>query len=82
MMAQLGAVSTLIVALWLDAITGSQHQPNRELIDLGIGNIAAGLIGGSSGVQNTSSFVNAYSGGGTPVEGITVSLLLLSVRSS
>ena len=78
-MALLGAVSTLIVALRLDAITGSQHQPNRELMALGIGNIAAGLIGGSPGAQNSSSFVNAYSGGRTPVAGITVSLLLLAV---
>ena len=78
-MALLGAVASLIVALRLDAITGSQHQPNRELVGLGIGNIAAGLIGGSPGAQNVSSFVNAYSGGRTPVAGITVSLLLLAV---
>ena len=78
-MALLGAVASLIVALRLDAITGSQHQPNRELVGLGIGNIAAGLIGGSPSAQNVSSFVNAYSGGRTPVAGITVSLLLLAV---
>ena len=78
-MALLGSVSTLMVAMRLDAITGSQHQPNRALMALGIGNIAAGLIGGSPGAQNSSSFLNAYSGGRTPVAGITVSLLLLSI---
>ena len=78
-MALLSSVSTLIVALQLDAITGSQHRPNREMMAQGVGNIAAGMIGGSPGGVAPGSFANAFSGGRTPVAGVTVSALFLLV---
>ena len=71
-MALLGSASTLITALRLDAITGSQNRPNREMIAQGIGNIAAGS--GGSG-----SFANAYSGGRSPIAGLTVAGMFLAV---
>ena len=76
-MALLSSVSTLIAALQLDAITGSQNRPNREVMAQGVGNIAAGLIGGSTGGVAPGSFANAFSGGRTPVAGVTVSALFL-----
>ena len=78
-MALLSSVSTLIVSLQLDAITGTQHRPNREVMAQGVGNIAAGLIGGSPGGVAPGTFANAFSGGRTPVAGVTVSALFLLV---
>ncbi len=78
-MALLGTVSTLMLALQLDAITGTQHRPNREAVAQGIGNIAAGLIGGSPGGVAQGSLPNAFSGGRTPVASVTVAALYLTV---
>ena len=78
-MALLSSVSTLIVALQLDAITGTQHKPNREIMAQGVGNIAAGLIGGSPGGVAPGTLANAFSGGRTLVAGVTVSALFLLV---
>lgn len=78
-MALLASVATLVAALRLDAITGSQHKPNREMAAQGIGNIAAGLVGGLPGSVSQGSFINVYSGGRSPVAGITVAALVLSV---
>ena len=78
-MALLGSVSTLITALRLDVITGSQHRPNREIVAQGIGNIAAGSIGGLPGSAGSGTFANAFSGGRSPVAGLTVALVVLLV---
>ena len=78
-MALLGSVSTLIVALRLDVITGSQHRPNREMIAQGIGNIAAGSVGGLAGAAGPGTFENAYSGGRSPVAGLTLVAMILAV---
>ena len=78
-MALLGSVSTLIVALRLDVITGSQHRPNREMIAQGIGNIAAGSVGGLAGAAGQGTFENAYSGGRSPVAGLTLVAMILAV---
>ena len=78
-MALLSSVSTLIVSLQLDAITGTLHRPNREVVAQGIGNMAAGVIGGSPGGVAPGSFANAFSGGRTPVAGVTVAALFLLV---
>ena len=77
--ALLSSVSTLLVSLQLDAITGSLHRPNREVIAQGLGNMAAGLIGGSPGGVAPGSFANAFSGGRSPVAGVTVAVLFLLV---
>ena len=76
-MALLSTIITLIMALRLDAITGAQHKPNREMAAQGVGNIAAGMVGGMPGSITQGSFINAYSGGRTPVAGLTVAALLL-----
>ena len=41
-MALLGSVSTVLLALRADAITGTQQRPNREMFAQGMGNMAAG----------------------------------------
>ncbi len=77
-MALLSSLSTLIVALPLDTITGVQHKPNHELGAQGIGNVAAGLIGGLPGGVTPGTFANAFSGGRTQVAGLTVAALIIS----
>ena len=77
-MALLSSLSTLIVALPLDTITGVQHKPNQELGAQGIGNVAAGLIGGLPGGVTPGTFANAFSGGRTQVAGLTVAALIIS----
>ncbi len=78
-MALLSSLSTLIVALPLDTITGTQHKPNQELAAQGIGNVAAGFIGGMPGGVSPGTLANAFSGGRTQVAGLTVAALLISV---
>lgn len=78
-MALLSAITTFIAAIRVDAITGSQHRPNREMVGQGIGNIATGFTGGLAGSTGQGTFVNAYSGGRSPVAGLTVVVLILAV---
>lgn len=78
-MALLASISTFITALRIDAITGSQHKPTPELLGQGVGNIATGLIGGLAGSTTSGTFVNAYSGGRSPVAGVTCAVMLLAV---
>ncbi len=77
--ALLSTVSTLLVALQLDAITGTIHQPNREAVAQGVGNVAAGLIGGCPGGAAPGTFANAMSGGRTGVAGVTIAASFLLV---
>ena len=77
-MALLGSIVTLLLALRLDAITGSQHQPNREMFAQGMGNIAAGLVGGLPGSAAQGSLVSTLSGGRTRVAGCIVVALILA----
>jgi SulP family sulfate permease len=44
--AMLGAIESLMAAVVADGMSGSQHDPNAELIALGIGNILCPLFGG------------------------------------
>ena len=48
MIALMSSIGILIGAMLVDSITGRQQQPNRLLVGHGMGNMAAGLIGGPS----------------------------------
>ena len=78
-MALLASLSTFIIALRVDAITGTQHRPNREMFAQGLGNIAAGLTGGMPGSIAPGSIPNTLSGGRSPVAGLTVAGIILAV---
>lgn len=78
-MALLASVSTFIIALRVDAITGAQHKPNREMFAQGLGNIAAGVTGGMPGSFAAGTMPNALSGGRSPVAGLTVAGIILAV---
>jgi SulP family sulfate permease len=44
--AMLGAIESLLSAVIADGMTGTRHEPNSELVALGIGNIIAPFFGG------------------------------------
>src|ERR1700753_1268926 len=44
--AMLGAIESLMAAVIVDGMTGSRHEPNAELIALGIGNVLCPFFGG------------------------------------
>ena len=79
-LALLGSIDSLLAALVADSLTGSRHKPNRELVGQGIGNVAAGLIGGLPGAGATVSTVtNIRAGGQTKVSGVLRATLLLAL---
>ena len=64
-LALLGSIDSLLTSLIADSMTRTQHDPNRELVGQGIGNMAAGFIGGLPGAGATlGTVVNLRAGGG------------------
>ena len=79
-MALLGSIDSLLTSLVADAMTRTHHNPNRELIGQGIGNFAAGLIGGVPGAGSTpGTVVNLRAGGSSGLSGMLRSGLLLAL---
>ena len=78
-LALLSAVMILVLAFLVDSLTGSRHLPNRELVGIGLGNVAAGLLGGMPGSVSTGTLTNIRTGGRTPVSGATVGAVFLLV---
>ena len=79
-LALFASMRTLITSLVADAFTGERHDPNRELVGQGIGNVAAGLIGGMPAAGATQLTVaNILSGGRTRVSSVIPALLILAL---
>ena len=79
-LALLGSIDSLLTSLVADALTRTAHNPNRELVGQGIGNVAAGLVGGLPGAGATmGTVVNIRAGGRTPVSGVLRSAVLLAL---
>ena len=78
--ALLGSIDSLLTSLVADSMTRTRHNPNRELVGQGIGNMAAGLIGGLPGAGATlGTVVNLRAGGRTPVSGALRAAILLAL---
>ena len=76
--ALLGSIESLLSAAVADNMTQSSHDPNRELLGQGLGNIAASMVGGvpaTGAIARTA--VNIKSGGQTRWVSLVHSLLLL-----
>ncbi len=78
--ALLGSIDSLLTSLIADSMTRTRHNANRELVGQGIGNMAAGLIGGLPGAGATlGTVVNIRAGGRTPVSGVLRASILLAL---
>ena len=75
--ALLSSVSTLVIAMQIDVITGTHHRPNREIVSHGLGNIAAGAVGGMPGGMCGATMSNVASGGRSQLAGVVAALVLL-----
>ncbi|MXW82397.1 MAG: SulP family inorganic anion transporter [Rhodothermaceae bacterium] len=79
-LALLGAIDSLLTSIVADSLTGSQHDPNKEMVGQGIGNMVAGLFGALPGAGTTMTTVtNIRSGGRTPVAGALCAVIILAV---
>ena len=79
-LALLGSVDSLLTSLIADSLTGTRHNPDKELVGQGLGNIVAGLIGGMPGAGATMGTVtNIRAGGSTQISGILRAVLLLAL---
>ena len=69
--ALVSSVDTLLTSLVADSHTRARHNPDRELLGQGLGNMVTGLIGGLPGAGATpSTIANIVAGGWTIVSGI------------
>jgi SulP family sulfate permease len=70
-LAVLLSIDTLKTCVVLDALTGSRHDSNQELIGQGLGNLASALMGGAPGAGTMgATLVNKVSGGATYLSGV------------
>lgn len=77
--AALGSIDALIAAQVSDALTGSAHRPDREVVAQGLGNIGAGVVGGVPGGATIGMYVNIEAGGRSPLAGVLCAGTLLTL---
>ncbi len=80
MLAVLGALDSLLTSLVADNITRTQHNPDRELIGQGIGNLISGMLWGLPGAGATMrTVIYVQSGGRRPLSAMTDATVLTIV---
>ena len=78
--ALVSSVDTLLTSLVADSNTRARHNPDRELLGQGLGNMVTGLIGGLPGAGATPSTVaNIVAGGWTILSGIIAVTVLVTM---
>lgn len=78
MLAVLGSIDSLLTSLVADSVTGTHHRSDRELLGQGVGNAAAGILGGLPGAGATMrTMTNIRAGGTGPLSGVVHALVLL-----
>ena len=78
--ALLGAIESLLSAAAADAITGTRHNANQELLGQGIANIVAPFWGGFASTGAIARTVtNIRNGGDSPIAAIVHSIVLVLV---
>ncbi len=79
-LALLGSIDSLLTSLVADSVTRTRHEPNRELVGQGIGNMLCALVGGLPGAGATMrTVVNIKAGGRGRLSGVTHALFLLAL---
>jgi SulP family sulfate permease len=75
----LGAIESLLSAVVADGMAGTKHDPDAELIALGVGNLVCPFFGGipaTGAIARTAT--NIRSGGRTPVSSMVHALTVLA----
>jgi sulfate permease, SulP family len=76
--ALLGAIESLLSAVIADGMTGKRHEPNAELIALGIGNLVAPIFGGIAATGALArTATNIRAGARSPIAAIVHSFVVL-----
>ncbi len=77
--AMLGAIESLLSAIICDGMTRTRHDPNAELVGLGIGNIVAPFFGGIAATGALArTATNIRAGARSPIASMTHALLVLA----
>jgi len=77
--AMLGAIESLLCAVVADGMAGTRHDPNAELVGLGIGNVLAPFFGGipaTAAIARTATGIRA--GARSPVAALVHALVVLA----
>lgn len=77
MIAMISSITILMGSTLVESITGREQQANRIQFAHGLGNVAAGLVGGLAGGISNASTANALSGGRTFVSNLVVVIIVL-----
>jgi SulP family sulfate permease len=76
--AMLGAIESLLSAVIADGMTGTKHEPNSELVALGIGNIVAPFFGGIAATGALArTATNIRAGARSPFAALTHAIVVL-----
>ena len=76
----LGAIDSLLTSVVADSMTKTKHNPNKELVGQGIGNVLAAIFGGIPGAGSTTgTVVNIKSGSKTKLSGMISGLFLFLI---
>jgi sulfate permease, SulP family len=76
--AMLGAIESLLSAVIADGMTGKKHDPDAELIGLGIGNIVAPFFGGIAATGALArTATNVRAGARSPIAAVVHSAVVL-----
>jgi SulP family sulfate permease len=74
------SIDTLKTCVVLDAMTGTRHNSNKELVGQGLGNVLSGLAGGMPGAGAMApTVVNLSSGGATRASGLICAVSVIAV---
>jgi sulfate permease, SulP family len=76
--AMLGAIESLLSATIADGMTGKKHDPDAELIGLGIGNMLVPFFGGIAATGALArTATNVRAGGRSPIAAVVHSVVVL-----
>ncbi len=76
--AMLGAIESLLSAVIADGMTGKKHDPDAELIGLGIGNLIAPFFGGIAATGALArTATNVRAGARSPIAAVVHSVVVL-----
>lgn len=76
--AMLGAIESLLSAVIADGMTGTRHDPNAELVGLGIGNIITPFFGGIAATGALArTATNVRAGARSPIAAVVHSVAVL-----